>query len=123
MKLGSFAWNGFGYGSLIGVVVVGGVLLQSGCGSSDATDQPEATGGSTGSTGGAAPGGNGGASTGGASNGGSANGGTTGAGGAGGAGGATDSCNAKVVDPGKYSPCTSCTGGRCVPKGDFPDAP
>ena len=131
MKLGSFARNGVGYGSLLIAFVTASALVQSGCGGSDDATGGGSTGGSTstGGSSGAATGGTGGGSTGGSGAGGSASGGTasggTASGGTAAGGDTSNACggNTDHVDPTKYPACDSCTGGHCVPPADFPDAP
>jgi hypothetical protein len=125
MRLGVVAWKGFGWASLLSLSVTAVALSESGCSSSDGASDPNgATGGSS-NTGGSGKGA-GGAATGGSATGGTAAGGvaTGGGGTSGGTGGDTPvdpSCNKKVADPSTYPACSSCTGGRCVPKADFPD--
>ena len=102
-------------------------LLGSACDSED-SGPPEspATGGVSAGSGGAGTGS--GVSTGGATpgSGGVApqTGGAPGTGGQQGSGGSLPAgCNVKSVDPSVFLPCDTCTGGRCVPKADYPGTP
>lgn len=112
---------------LLGFTVTAVVITGSGCNSEDqgptgASGGALNTGGVANSGGASASGGS--TSSGGVSTGGFASGGgSMGSGGSTGSGGGATACNAKVLDPGVFTPCNTCNGGRCVPKGDFPGTP
>jgi hypothetical protein len=128
MRFGLTGSHKHSYISLLSLGLLAVALVGSGCNSEDrgTVGGTGDTGGAVGNSGGTGAGtGSGGATASGGStaggatqSGGTSPGGTTSTGGALPAG-----CNEKTIDPGAFLACDTCTGGRCVPKDDFPGTP